>query len=181
MKLANNPHRYIVVRPDGTVERLSVPRIFAVSELAHRLIHSLVFMSVAKGFSVSTPNRGTVMGPATVFVSGHNDELYAVDKEPSNEHEAMQEWTKLRNEGHLEGGLGGALEGMFGRTGRHVRRITQKDIERHQLIRGFRYQSEGIGPCPVCGEEVVIDGKTKDGRLIGTCGDSFSEKAWRAA
>lgn len=35
-------------------------------------------------------------------------------------------------------------------------------------------------PCPVCGEEVTITGKTTDGRLIGSCGDAFDKEAWEA-
>lgn len=27
--------------------------------------------------------------------------------------------------------------------------------------------------CPVCGEKIKINGKTTDGRAIGTCGDAF--------
>ena len=30
--------------------------------------------------------------------------------------------------------------------------------------------------CPICGEKITITGKTKDGRLIGSCGDAFSEQ-----
>jgi hypothetical protein len=31
--------------------------------------------------------------------------------------------------------------------------------------------------CPVCGEKITIDGKTIDGRVIGSCGDAF----WKTA
>ncbi len=34
------------------------------------------------------------------------------------------------------------------------------------------------GICPVCGEVVGIAGRTKDGRLIGGCGDAFDKDAW---
>ena len=27
--------------------------------------------------------------------------------------------------------------------------------------------------CPICGERIELDGKTTDGRLIGSCGDAF--------
>jgi len=32
--------------------------------------------------------------------------------------------------------------------------------------------------CPICGEIVHIIGKTKDGRLIGSCMDAFTEEQW---
>jgi hypothetical protein len=38
-----------------------------------------------------------------------------------------------------------------------------------------------IGPqmlCPICGDSVELDGTTKDGRLIGTCGDAFTRERW---
>lgn len=31
--------------------------------------------------------------------------------------------------------------------------------------------------CPVCGQKITLDGKTSDGRVIGSCGDAF----WRTA
>jgi hypothetical protein len=34
------------------------------------------------------------------------------------------------------------------------------------------------GLCPVCGEEIDLKGTTKDGRLIGTCGDAFTLAKW---
>ncbi len=34
-----------------------------------------------------------------------------------------------------------------------------------------------ISLCPICGEKIVLmPGETKDGRLIGSCGDAFTEK-----
>ena len=35
--------------------------------------------------------------------------------------------------------------------------------------------------CPVCGESVKLTGHTKDGRLIGSCGDAFTQVRWEAA
>lgn len=40
------------------------------------------------------------------------------------------------------------------------------------------YEKYGEDYCPICGEIVTINGKTKDGRLIGTCGDAFTIKQW---
>lgn len=34
--------------------------------------------------------------------------------------------------------------------------------------------------CPVCGEYVYIDGRTKHGKLIGSCGDAFSQESWES-
>ena len=35
--------------------------------------------------------------------------------------------------------------------------------------------------CPICGEEIVLlPEKTKDGRLIGSCGDAFWPAQWNA-
>lgn len=37
------------------------------------------------------------------------------------------------------------------------------------------------GLCPVCGEGIeATDERTADGRLIGSCGDAFSDEAWEA-
>jgi len=40
----------------------------------------------------------------------------------------------------------------------------------------FHYPKNGI--CPICGEEVEIEGETRDGRLIGSCKDAFTVKQW---
>lgn len=34
------------------------------------------------------------------------------------------------------------------------------------------------GLCPICGESITIDGKTTDGRIIGSCKDTFSIQRW---
>lgn len=34
--------------------------------------------------------------------------------------------------------------------------------------------------CPICGDIVVIIGKTKDGRLIGSCNDAFMADQWNS-
>jgi hypothetical protein len=34
------------------------------------------------------------------------------------------------------------------------------------------------GLCPICGVNVTLNGETTDGRLIGTCGDAFTETRW---
>ena len=35
--------------------------------------------------------------------------------------------------------------------------------------------------CPVCGESIYLrHGQTKDGRLIGSCGDTFTQSQWEA-
>jgi len=34
--------------------------------------------------------------------------------------------------------------------------------------------------CPVCGEKIGIVSETKDGRLIGSCGDAFTIAQWNA-
>jgi hypothetical protein len=34
------------------------------------------------------------------------------------------------------------------------------------------------GLCPICGERVTLTGKTTDGRLIGSCGDAFTQARW---
>lgn len=31
--------------------------------------------------------------------------------------------------------------------------------------------------CPVCGDRISISGKTKDGRVIGSCGDAFPSRS----
>ena len=36
------------------------------------------------------------------------------------------------------------------------------------------------GLCPICGEHVTLNGKTVDGRFIGSCGDAFTQKQWEA-
>lgn len=40
------------------------------------------------------------------------------------------------------------------------------------------YEDFGIDLCPVCGKEVHITGWTKDGRIVGSCGDAFTVEAW---
>lgn len=40
------------------------------------------------------------------------------------------------------------------------------------------YEEMGMDLCPICGEPVFITGRTKDGRLIGSCGDAFTDKQW---
>ena len=32
--------------------------------------------------------------------------------------------------------------------------------------------------CPICGERVELNGETKDGRLVGSCGDAFTRNQW---
>ncbi len=32
--------------------------------------------------------------------------------------------------------------------------------------------------CPICGEIVELTGETTDGRLIGSCGDAFTNHQW---
>lgn len=34
--------------------------------------------------------------------------------------------------------------------------------------------------CPICGEHITIIGETKNGRLIGSCHDAFTQKQWDA-
>jgi len=41
-----------------------------------------------------------------------------------------------------------------------------------------KYEGFGIDLCPICGEEIYITGRTKDGRLIGSCGDAFTDEQW---
>jgi hypothetical protein len=48
---------------------------------------------------------------------------------------------------------------------------TEKDVEY------FRKTSQAR-LCPICGETVTVTGITKDGRLIGSCGDAFSLAKW---
>lgn len=58
-----------------------------------------------------------------------------------------------------------------------------------QLCEGSGYVYLGDGMCelvyrrilcPICGEEIHLDGKTTDGRLIGSCGDAFSQEQWES-
>lgn len=40
------------------------------------------------------------------------------------------------------------------------------------------YEELGMDLCPVCGQVVHITGRTQDGRLIGSCGDAFTDEQW---
>ena len=42
------------------------------------------------------------------------------------------------------------------------------------------YEDLGFDLCPICGEKVYITGRTKDGRLVGSCGDAFTQDQWDA-
>ncbi len=35
-----------------------------------------------------------------------------------------------------------------------------------------------VGLCPICGERVQLTGRTTDDRLIGSCGDAFTDEQW---
>jgi len=37
---------------------------------------------------------------------------------------------------------------------------------------------EHVGLCPICGEFVYLVGETKDGRLVGSCKDAFTQSQW---
>ena len=39
-------------------------------------------------------------------------------------------------------------------------------------------EHKSSGLCPICGEHILIMGMTKDGRLIGSCGDAFTQERW---
>lgn len=42
--------------------------------------------------------------------------------------------------------------------------------------------ANGANLCPICGKAIsLVPGKTLDGRMIGSCGDAFTIKQWRAA
>ena len=40
------------------------------------------------------------------------------------------------------------------------------------------YEGFGIDLCPICGDEIIIIGRTTDGRLIGSCRDAFTAAQW---
>jgi len=80
---------YTVCRCEGTIVNLRVPRIFGPYEVARRLLHDLVFLTVPKGSSVFCENReGPVLGPAVCLV--RDDKLYQVERAPVSDGDAYR-------------------------------------------------------------------------------------------
>lgn len=89
-------YSYTIVRASGAVERTRCPSLFDPYEVARRLPHSLVFLRVPAGQSVSTVNAGIVAGPVVTLV--HGDEHYLVAREPKTDGEAVQLWFQVVDE-----------------------------------------------------------------------------------
>lgn len=88
---------YTVVHPNGDVERVRVPVLFSPQEFAKKLRHSLVFLHVRKGWSVTvdqilTGGPGTAHGATTVFVDSQTDASYQVPMAPKTDLEAHRLW-----------------------------------------------------------------------------------------
>lgn len=54
--------------------------------------------------------------------------------------------------------------------------VTSEDLFRRSCFN--RFKAFGIDLCPICGKEISITGETKDGKLIGSCGDAFTREQW---
>lgn len=87
---------YTIVRADGSLQKLVVPQIMGdCHDVAAKLPHSMVFMHLAKGYSVYAKNGLTaedslVTGPAIIFADA--DGLRVRTELPTDDHHAGQIW-----------------------------------------------------------------------------------------
>lgn len=93
---------YTVVEPNGEIAKTKIPTWWTPFEVAERLAHSLVFMSIPAKSTVWTKNADLVSGPAVVLV--RRNEIYLVPSLPKNDGHAYSMWRQLVDQGYKLGG-----------------------------------------------------------------------------
>ena len=100
------------------------------------------------------------MSAAMDEIIGDMPELDIVERIESDGFEAAQAWVRS---------LGGDLR--VGEDGGYEFRPTIPVNFIEKSIHTVKERATRL--CPVCGESITLDGRTKDGRTIGSCGDAF--------